>query len=388
MHLLIVSDDYPSEGRPSFVFVQQLVHALVKQGVEVSVVASQSLTHAVVHRQKLLPTKYKVVLEDGSNYCVYRPYSISWGNRGHKLTSFFTWFNQRNIESVLKQVNPSVVYGHFWHSANKLSGYAKKHKKPLFVACGEGDNAIEELVGTLSKSDLARLKDTVRGVISVSSENKRKCIEYGLAEENDIVVLPNCTDDSVFNSVSDEQREAIRERLGLAKDDFFVLFVGGFIPRKGANRVSEAINKIENPRLKSAFIGKAMAGVESQPSCKGIIYKGTLEHDLLPDYYRAADVFCLPTLNEGCCNAIIESLSCGTPVISSARPFNDDILNEGNSIRIAPESIEEITEAIQTLMDDTDLYRAKKEYTIAHSGEYSIKTRARKIRQFIQNKIQ
>lgn len=386
MHLLILSDDYPSDGRPSFVFVQQLVHALVKLDVEVSVVAPQSLTHAVIHRQKLLPRQYHVALEDGYHYSVYRPYSLSFGNKGHRLSAFFQWFNQRNINRVLKSVNPSVLYGHFWHSAQKLSQYASDTGIPLFVACGEGDNAIENLVSRLSNEDCNRLSSLVRGVISVSSENKRKCIDYGLANENDIIVLPNCTDDTMFYAVDAQKRESIRQKLGVSKNDFFVLFVGGFIPRKGADRVSKAIDKIGDAHIKSCFIGKAMAGVESRPTCQGIIYKGTLEHDKLPDYYRAADVFCLPTLNEGCCNAIMESLSCGTPVISSNRPFNADILNSENAILVNPESIDEISEAIYMIKNDKELLAKKKEYTKAHSCDYSIKQRAQRIHQFICEK--
>ena len=387
MHLLILSDDYPSKGRPSFVFVQQLVHALVKQGVEVSVVASQSLTHALLHRQKLLPKQYVVDLSGGYHYNVYRPYSLSFGNKGHKLASLFRWFNQRNIDAVLKKIAPDVLYGHFWHSANKLSGYTAETNKPLFVACGEGDNAIENLISILSDTELTRLKNSVRGVISVSSENRRKCVEYGLARDKDIIVLPNCTDDTLFNAASDDERQAIRKRLGVDANDFFVLFVGGFIPRKGADRVSRAIDKIASPYLKSAFIGKAMAGAESQPSCEGIVYEGTLDHDTLPDYYRAADVFCLPTLNEGCCNAIVESLSCGTPVISSARAFNDDILNDDNSIRINPESVDEIADAITKLMVDKEKYNSMKKYALNHSGDYSIDARASKIITFIKSKL-
>lgn len=387
MHIFFLSDDYPSSGRPSFVFVQQLVHALLKQGNEISVVASQSLTHAIIHRQKLLPKKCRVQLENGLGYYVYRPYSISFGNSGKRITSLFNWFNQSSIEAVLNKIKPDVLYGHFWHSANKLAGYAEKMRKPLFVACGEGDNALEELITSLNAESLHRLSKTVNGVISVSTENKRKCIEYELADANNIIVLPNCSDEKVFHSVDEQKRKDIRKQIGLKDDDFFILFVGGFIPRKGANRLSQAIEKLKDSQIKSAFIGKAMAGVDSQPSCDGIIYRGVLDHDKLPDYYRAADVFVLPTLNEGCSNAIIEALSCGTPVVSSNRPFNADILNENNAILINPESVNEIAAAIQKLKDNKVFYEKIRAYTIAHSGDYSIKIRAEKIYQFICDKI-
>ena len=374
MHILFLSDDYPSSGRPSFVFVQQLVHALLRQGAEISVVASQSLTHAIIHRQKLLPKKYKVELESGLSYYVYRPLSFSFGNSGKRITTLFNWFNQRNVDAVVNRINPDVLYGHFWHSANKLAMYAEKKRTPLFVACGEGDDALEELIASLNAESLHRLSKTVNGVISVSTENKRKCIEYELADANNIIVLPNCSDEKVFHAVDEQKRKDIRKQIGVKDDDFFILFVGGFIPRKGANRLSQAIEKLKDSQIKSAFIGKAMAGVDSQPSCDGIIY-------------RAADVFVLPTLNEGCSNAIIEALSCGTPVVSSNRPFNADILNENNAILINPESVNEIAAAIQKLKDNKVFYEKIRAYTIAHSGDYSIKIRAEKIYQFICDKI-
>lgn len=387
MRIALLADGFPSSGRPTFVFVQQLVFALVDMGVDVSVVAPQSLMHAVIRRERLLPRHSLEETIKGNTFNVYRPYALSFGNRGRKITQKCIRFNQHGVNKVLQAINPDVLYGHFWHSANKLKQYALTNRKPLFVACGEGDNAIEDLISLLSAADLTRLKNSVRGVISVSSENRRKCVEYGLARDKDIIVLPNCTDDTLFNAATEEERQTIRNRLGVDANDFFVLFVGGFIPRKGADRVSRAIDKIASPHLKSAFIGKAMAGVESQPTCKGIVYKGTLEHDKLPDYYRAADVFCLPTLNEGCCNAIVESLSCGTPVISSARPFNDDILNEDNSLRINPESVDEIADAITKLMVDKEKYNSMKQYALNHSGDYSIDARSRKIIAFIKSKI-
>ena len=70
---------------------------------------------------------------------------------------------------------------------------------------------------------------------------------------------------------------------------------------------------------------------------------------------NAADVFVLPTLAEGCCNAILEAMACGLPIISSNLPFNWDILNDKNSILIDPNNINQIADAIQRLRDSPKL---------------------------------
>ncbi len=67
---------------------------------------------------------------------------------------------------------------------------------------------------------------------------------------------------------------------------------------------------------------------------------------MIPNYICASDVFVLPTTAEGCCNAIIEAMGCGLPIVSSDRAFNYDILNEENSILVDPESVDEIDNAI------------------------------------------
>ena len=46
-------------------------------------------------------------------------------------------------------------------------------------------------------------------------------------------------------------------------------------------------------------------------------FPGRLPHDELPLWFNAADVFCLPSLNEGCPNVVIESIACATPVVAS-----------------------------------------------------------------------
>ncbi len=382
--ICILAEDYPSHDRPVFVFVQQLVEELVDQGVQISVVAPQSLTRSVVRRIPLMPkcTEYKT--KKNNVYRVYRPYSISFGN-GHKfLYKIANVFNESAINEVLKKIKPEVLYGHFWHTAYKLKKFAIDNHKPLFVACGEGDDALENLVSSLSSKEKTEFANAVCGVISVSSENKRKCIVYELAKEHDIIVLPNSVDTSIF--VKDDARD-IRKELGVLPNDFLISFTGAFIHRKGSARLSAAIDKLNDSRIKSIFIGAPLDGDNSTPTCEGIVHKGRLEHDDIPQYLYASDCFCLPTLNEGCSNAIVEAVAAGLPIISSDLPFNEDILDESNSILVDPQNVDQIADAIKKLMTNVELCKSMSASSFEKANNLRIDKRATAIIEFIESKI-
>lgn len=96
-----------------------------------------------------------------------------------------------------------------------------------------------------------------------------------------------------------------------------------------------------------------------------------------------ADVFVLPTLAEGCCNAIIEAMACGLPIISSDLPFNDDILDDACSIRINPKSVNEIANAIQLLCGNPNLQNQMSKASLDKAASLTIENRAKKIVDFM-----
>lgn len=382
-YITVVAGDYPASGHMMLVFVQQLVHALISEGVQVNVVAGQSLVHALIHHEKLLPRFSKAETELGVTYNVYRPYTLSFGNK-NPIKRLTKWYNRFVIESCLKNVGGDILYVHFWENALPVYEYALACKKPMFVACGEGDNALEDMVKTMPQKDLLRLASACSGVISVSSENKRKCIEFKLAKENDIGVFPNCVNTEIFHKIDTGK---LKKELGINEDDFVISFVGGFIPRKGPDRIAQAVTKLNDPKIKVIFIGKPFEGYEYNFDCPGIIYKGPLDHELIPQYVNCSDVFVMPTQKEGCCNAIVEALAMGIPVISSNRPFNDDILDDKNSIRVDPDNVEAISDAIRILRDDKALRQAMEKYSLSRHSIYTIQGRACKILKFINEQI-
>lgn len=378
--ITVVTSNYPSSGHVANVFVQQLVHAMIDQGVKVTVVAYQSIVHELFHGEKILPMRSIGVTEGSKKYEIYRPFTISTGNRDF---AFVKWLNKKIVTSTVKKLGGDVLYCHFWSSALPVYEYALRCKKPLFVACGEGDNALEDMVATMPKEQLERLAKACTGVVSVSSENKRKCIDFNLAKTENIDVFPNCVNTSLFHKMDATD---MKKKLGIKDDDFVISFVGGFIPRKGPDRIAQAVKNLNDPKIKVIFIGKPFKGYPYDFDCPGIVHKGSLDYELIPQYVNCSDIFVMPTQKEGCCNAIVEALALGIPVISADRPFNDDILNEKNSIRVNPDNVDAITDAIRVLRDNKELRQSMSEYSLSRHEDYTIHGRAKRILEFVSQK--
>lgn len=191
------------------------------------------------------------------------------------------------------------------------------------------------------------------------------------------IIAPNGINENVFYCHNKAQ---CRKELGIDINDYVGVFVGAFNHRKGVKRVNEATKGI--PDLKMIYIGDG----DDKPEGENILHCDLVSHDKIPIYLSAADFFILPTLAEGCCNAIIEALACGLPIISSNREFNDDILDDSLSIRIDPESVDEIRNAIEKLKD-VDLRNMMSEAALKKSKDLSLKARAYNISIFVESTL-
>ena len=216
--------------------------------------------------------------------------------------------------------------------------------------------------------------------MSVSSVNKEVLIGKSIVSEEKIGVFPNSIDQRVFWK---RNKDEMRKKYSMPSDGFIVAFVGRFLNVKGPLRLSKALNRInKGDDVYSIFIGE---GGEI-PKCNNILHCGPLAHDIIPEYLSCADVFVLPTLAEGCCNAIVEAMACGLPIISSNLPFNDDILDESCSIRIDPNSIEDLTDAIELMKNNAELREKLSEGALSKAKGLTIDQRAKAILRFIEEK--
>ena len=379
MKVCFITNKYPGKHNTSdYAFVKQLVDAIAALGHHCIVLAPFNITHY---------RRLSVGREDYSSgngiVTVIRPGYISLSTLHIGSFKLSPWLHKKALNRAFKMMDekPDVIYGHFWNSAYEGYEYAKKNQIPLFVATGESE--LKEMF--TPRADHHAFRDYVSGVICVSSKNRDESIALGFTTPEKCQVFPNSINANLFKKMD---KTRCREQLGLPKEAFIVAFVGWFIERKGPMRVANAIKQIQGKPVYSLFIGKGEDGGQEQVlDCDNILFKGALPHESIPQYLSAADVFVLPTLHEGCCNAVVEAMACGLPIISSNRSFNWDVLNDSNAIMIDPTNVEEIASAIQNLRDNDQKREQLSQGALKMAKNLTIEKRAKGIVDFIQSKI-
>ena len=378
MKILFLTMGYPSVNNPSHViFLQRLVNALVDQNHCCTVIAPVKCPG-----EKPVPGNMEVHrTKRGKTVNVYFPqYLCAWLESRFKH-DFIEAASVRNyiyvVEKTIKNngIKFDCIYSHFLGiSALAATRLGSKYRVPVFAAAGESRFPFLE---NMDKARTISYLNKLNGIISVSTQNKRLLLENGILEDRKIAVFPNGIDTDVFYP---RDKDAAREKFGFSKEDFIISFTGHFIDRKGPLRVMKASL---DAGVKAAYAGK---GPET-PDAENTVWCGPVVPEDMPILLSASDVFVLPTRSEGCCNAIIEALACGVPVISSDLPFNDDILDEKCSIRINPDDIEEISKAIDLLANDPDRRAMIAAAAYEKGRKLSLPERANRIALWMENNL-
>ena len=381
MKICFITDRYPTKDYPVNTFLDKLICEMTDQGAECTVVAPyRPLMDKINKRNYKTPFYRERTTARGGIIKIYNPTYLSATTRTIAGINMAKNGLKKFINCVDKVISKQkiefdAIYGHFiMPSGFAAAEMGRKYGKPSFFAYGESSFGI---VGdSFTDVQVRERLESISGVIAVSSKNRDELLAHGIVDPDKIRVFPNAIDKGIFRLID---KVSVREKLGIGHEDFVVAFVGHFINRKGSKRVSDALEQFDD--VKSIFIG---AGAE-EPTCDNIIYKGRLPHDQVAEYLNAADVFVLPTLAEGCCNAIVEAMACGLPVVSSDLPFNDDILDETNSIRIDPMDVKAIVCAINTLRENEQLRIKLSEGALQRAKSLTIESRANNILQFMEN---
>jgi len=189
-------------------------------------------------------------------------------------------------------------------------------------------------------------------VLTNNSANSLRRLE--IAEEK-IIHYSYWVDQKVFQPVS---KTYARKNASLSLNKFVVLYVGRLSRQKGVDKILAVADTLKDFQFVFAGVGELESEVASaSKKHTNIIYLGRVENRDLPKYYSAADVTVvasevgqpLPEFVEGIPRVIIESISCGTPVIGTDSGGIREVLESGGVGWIVDGSSQVLTKKIKEL---------------------------------------
>lgn len=196
-----------------------------------------------------------------------------------------------------------------------------------FGALAEGKNYITKLITRLITISNHRAMDvrvacskSLQGHLNNYSKLNYECVENGVDVEK-------------YDMVDINQKNAIREKLGISKDSIVFLSVGVLYTRKQTLLMAKTFLNSNIPNAVLLVVGdgvemdnlKLLAKMNPQ-----IILVGKVIDPL--QYYHCADIFVSASLAEGLPNTVMEAMACGLPcILSDIGPHKEILEYEPNA---------------------------------------------------------
>lgn len=172
--------------------------------------------------------------------------------------------------------------------------------------------------------------------------------------------------ENFMKEVSVQERAALRAKLGLAEDDFVVIFCGRIAKTKGVKEAITAIASIADRNIKLLIMGASNFGKGNfgnyareidelvRKHSNRVMFTGYVNNDELYKYHKIADVGIIPsTYNDPCPLSMFELITSGLPTIATHAGGMTEIGTKETTKYISIENmVEDIRESVMYLYDN------------------------------------
>ena len=244
------------------------------------------------------------------------------------------------FSTVLENENYNVLHSHYWISGKVAMPVAKKFGIPLAhtmhtmarvknMNLAEGERP-EPMIRVQGETQVVAAANAL--IANTDAEAASLVSLYEACPDNVSVVSPGV---DLYTFTAGNGRKAAREDVGLPQDAHILAFVGRIQPHKGPEVLIRAVAEMLNhsPHLRTKLITVIMGGASgsglgeverlkdlaSWLNISDVVrFENPVPRAQLPQWYRAADLVCVPSYSESFGLVALEAQACGTPVVATA----------------------------------------------------------------------
>ena len=190
----------------------------------------------------------------------------------------------------------------------------------------------------------------------VANSNRLKTLANHFYPNIEIPIIPNGVDTDRYEpDVSNKNKDPIR-----------ILTAGRLSEQKGIVFLLKALSSLNKDGFLKEFVlnivgdGPLRQHLE-QMVCNlslrnHVTFSGWIAKEDMPKMYQSADIFVLPSLDEGMPNAVLEAMASKLPVITTNILKDDALIIDGhNGFLVPSKNVSILSEKISLLLKDTKL---------------------------------
>ncbi len=274
---------------------------------------------------------------------------LSAGNNGHvqKLTLYYYLADfLRSLEKFKNQqdLHYDLIHSHYWLSGRLGNWVQERWNIPhiiMFHTLGVVKNimGLAEQEPDLRIATERKLVKSSQRILAPTPVEKQNLIEFYHAAGEKIGVVPCGVNLDLFQP---RDKRTARKMLGLDEHMPTALYVGRFDPIKGIERLLEAFAHLRRRQpAQLLLIGGDGPQTDEFQNLRqlaqelgiadSVTFVGRIEQNRMPPYYCAADTLVIPSYYESFGLVGLESLACGTPVVSTPVGAMSAILQNGKA---------------------------------------------------------
>jgi len=285
--------------------------------------------------------------------------NLGWGQR------FFRLINPGLVPALVRGNFDAVLFMTGWAWLSAWIGFAacRLASIPIFLYGDSSCVPEEKSARAKLRAGVMRALFRMTGAFMISGTLNADYYKHYRADARRFFPLPWAIDNDRFadgSAFASGERDAMRERCGIAREELAVIYSGKLIERKDPMTLLRALTRMKHPAI-AVFLGDGALRADLERFAREhdirATFIGFVNQTDLPKHYAMGDAFVLPSHFDPRATVVNEAMACGLPVVITDRcgPSADIVRHGENGYVFAPGDDASLAAHLDALARDAEM---------------------------------